>query len=626
MTGDRRDRPADAVVLADTVDRLRSEIDGLRTAMRRRAVIEQAKGVLMARLGCSADDAFARLSAMSQDTNRKLVDVAAELLGTAVPSPEPAPTAPGAPETPGAPEAAVEPGPGPLGGGESPWALLDSLLNPAVILRPVRDDTGAVVDFRVAYANAATVDLAGRTGEQLLGGRMTELYPGMVVSGIFRELLRVQASGIPYQGTAQQFIEVVGGVLHSSTMIMRATVLPGGLLLNWRIEDEDERRGAQLAQAQRLAHIGIWDYDVGSGELSWSSEVFGILGRDEADGVPDLDTAAGLVDPADLPAARAMAQALVDERRTQTLEFRVVRPDGRTCTVRAAAEPVSTPDGSGLVAVRGVLQDVSAWRRDQAALDEARGQLTEERERTAVEHRAVRMLQRALLTVPDTSDPRAVRFAARYVPAAEGAQVGGDWYDAATLPDGRTLVAIGDVSGHGLPAAAAMTQLRHALRGMAYTGAEPATILRRLNEMVCSQRSDYIATAICAHVDPKTTELTWAQAGHPPPVHMRAGVPRVLEPPRGMVLGATLEADYGTGSVALAPGDMLLMYTDGLVARRGDDLGRGLSRLVRSLREDPSDDLQACITRIMRDLGAPNPRDDTCLIGIRVPEVARSDA
>ncbi|MGR6998034.1 PP2C family protein-serine/threonine phosphatase [Yinghuangia aomiensis] len=170
------------------------------------------------------------------------------------------------------------------------------------------------------------------------------------------------------------------------------------------------------------------------------------------------------------------------------------------------------------------------------------------------------------------------------MPAAEGAQVGGDWYDAATLPDGRTLVAIGDVSGHGLPAAAAMTQLRHALRGMAYTGAEPATILRRLNEMVCSQRSDYIATAICAHVDPKTTELTWAQAGHPPPVHMRAGVPRVLEPPHGMVLGATPDAQYATGSVALAPGDMLLMYTDGLVARCGDDSGRGLSRLVRSLR------------------------------------------
>ncbi|MGR6998036.1 ANTAR domain-containing protein [Yinghuangia aomiensis] len=89
MTGDRRDRPADAAVLADTVDRLRSEIDGLRTAMRTRAVIEQAKGVLMARLGCSADDAFARLSSMSQDANRKLVDLAAELLGTAAPPREP---------------------------------------------------------------------------------------------------------------------------------------------------------------------------------------------------------------------------------------------------------------------------------------------------------------------------------------------------------------------------------------------------------------------------------------------------------------------------------------------------------------------------------------------------------
>ncbi|MGR6998035.1 hypothetical protein ACU686_07935 [Yinghuangia aomiensis] len=150
----------------------------------------------------------------------------------------------------------------------------------------------------------------------------------MVVSGIFRELLRVQASGVPYQGTAQQFIEVVGGVLHSSTMIMRATLLPGGLLLNWRIEDEDERRGAQLAQAQRLAHIGIWDYDVGAGQLSWSPEVFGILGRDEADGVPDLDTVVALVDPADLPAAQASAQALFG--RTAHADLGVPgRPAGR---------------------------------------------------------------------------------------------------------------------------------------------------------------------------------------------------------------------------------------------------------------------------------------------------------
>ncbi|WP_436789515.1 SpoIIE family protein phosphatase [Yinghuangia sp. YIM S10712] len=507
--------------------------------------------------------------------------------------------------------------------GDEMWfrALLDSLLDPVVILAPLREGTGReVTDFRVDYANAATVDLAGRTGADVLGRRMTELYPGMVVSGIFESLLEVQRTGTPYEGEAEQFIEMVSGRLRSSTMTLRAVRFLDGVLLSWRIHDEDERRAAQLAQAQRLARLGTWQYDTGTGEMAWSPEMFAIVGRDPEDGAPRADAVADLIAPEDLSAATTVLQELMTQHRPQTLEFRVRRADGKPCTVRAAAEAVCDPDGEEVLALRGVLQDVTAWRRAQEALAQARDQLVEERGRTAAQHEAVKFLQRAIVHTPDVTNSASLRFAAHYVPAERVAQVGGDWYDTVTLPDGRTLIAIGDVSGHGLPAAAGMTTVRHALRGMAYTGAEPAQILTWLNHMVCHQRSEYIATAICALLNPSTGTLTWAQAGHLPPLHVRDGRPRVLQPPFGMVLGASPDAAYASGVVDLAPGDMVLMYTDGLIEHRGGDLGRGLSRLVGTVRENCADGLDACVAHVMRHMGTPNVRDDTCLIGIQIPE------
>lgn len=845
------DRPAsEAAVLAETVDRLRDEVDGLRRAMRSRGVIEQAKGVLMARMSCSADEAFGHLAQLSQSSNMKLVEVAAGLLGVAAPPDAPEPPAPpemwrpapGARTDAGAERDAVRPGAPtrlpvhpeaarrgrvprsnvplspqnaaryhlaasvlatasdpdelarllcreslavlganavalallePDGGlrltgtygvsaqrvsewhrippqtslplteavrtgkpvrvrsragfdarypqvvgeppmpGEGVWAvpltgpdgdtrgamavswpeplpsaeagdadteayllalgelcvraltriaarteghadgpaaagekwfraLLDALMDPVVILAPVREEAsdgtagdrasdgdggadaaadggvGQVVDFRVDYANAATVDLAGRTGEDVLGRRMTELYPGMVASGVFARLLDVQATGTAYEGVAEQFIEVVSGALHSSTMTLRAVRFRDGLLLSWRIHDDDERQAAQFAQAQRLARVGTWQYDVGTGESAWSPEMFAITGRAPDDGVPSISGVAKLVEPRDLPAVREVLRGLMERHEPRTLEFRVVRPDGTTRTVRAAAEAVVAPGGDSVLTLRGVLQDITAWRRAQAALADTRDRLERERGRRAVEHDAVRVLQDALLDAPD-ADPSGVGFAAHYVPAETVAQVGGDWYDAAALPDGRTLVAIGDVSGHGLPAAAGMTQLRHALRGMAYTGADPARILTWLNQMVCHQKAEYIATAICAHLDTAERTLTWAQAGHLPPLLIRDGVTDVLRQPQGMVLGAIPDATYGSSVVRLEPGDIVLMYTDGLVEHRGDDLGRGLSRLVRTVRAGGATDLESCVAHVMRHLGTPNPQDDTCLIGLQIP-------
>lgn len=140
----------------------------------------------------------------------------------------------------------------------------------------------------------------------------------------------------------------------------------------------------------------------------------------------------------------------------------------------------------------------------------------ERRERAVEERRVTLALREAILPEPGASiDLPYARIAVRYVPAGRASSLGGDWYDAAPLPDGRMFLAVGDVSGHGLPAIAEMAQLRHALLGLSMTGACPGRLLTWLNTLVLTRLDDTTATAVCGHFDPATRLFTWAQAGHP---------------------------------------------------------------------------------------------------------------
>ncbi|WP_441248050.1 SpoIIE family protein phosphatase [Kitasatospora sp. McL0602] len=501
-----------------------------------------------------------------------------------------------------------------------PWfrAVLDALLDPVVILAAVRESGGKVTDLRVEHANAATVDLAGRTGPELVGRRVTELYPGMVLSGTFQQLLDVAATGVPYEGQVEQFIEVVGGTVRASAMTLHATPFLDGVMVSWRAHDQQEQRETQLAQAQRLARLGLWSWEAGSGQVECSSGLRRLLGLPEEPTGLELEVALAAITPEDRPAVRAAAALLLAGRSSTTAEFRLTGPGGNRRTLRAMAETVPGLTPGSVLAVRGVVQDVTAWRRTEEQLSSARDRLAEERRRTAAEHRAAQALQHALTDVPGGPEVAGLDCAVRYLPAERANKVGGDWYDILALPDGPVLVVVGDVSGHGLRAAAGMAQLRHSLRGMAYTGLAPAEILRRLNRMLCHERSDYIATAICGLLDPRTGRLSWARAGHLPPVLTHDGTARTAGLPAGQVLGATAGAAYGPAELRLAPGETLLLYTDGLVERRGDDLDHGVARLLRAAEEYRAPDLQGLLDHLLRRLGAPNPADDTCLVGLRL--------
>jgi sigma-B regulation protein RsbU (phosphoserine phosphatase) len=230
-------------------------------------------------------------------------------------------------------------------------------------------------------------------------------------------------------------------------------------------------------------------------------------------------------------------------------------------------------------------------------------------------------LQRSLLT-----DPPAVpglELAVRYLPAVRHAQVGGDWYDAFPLPDGSTMLVIGDVAGHDVSAAAAMSQARGVLRGIASTvAASPAGVLSCLDESLQRLGVRTLVTAAVAAVSAGagdgSARLCWSNAGHPPPVLASPdGTVSVLERPANRLLGVSRSAPRFDHEIPLAPGDTLVLYTDGLVERRGLPLDDGTAWLVRELGALAGEPLERLCDVLLA--GMPGPReDDVAILAVRV--------
>ncbi len=202
-------------------------------------------------------------------------------------------------------------------------------------------------------------------------------------------------------------------------------------------------------------------------------------------------------------------------------------------------------------------------------------------------------LQRALLTAP--AEPDDLHVVVRYVPAAQAAQVGGDWYDAFLQPDGATILVIGDVMGHDRHAAAAMSQVRTLLRGIAATtGGSPAEVLSGLDAALETLRVDAMATAVVARLEQTPeeraaglTRVRWSNAGHLPPlvVHPDGSVAPLRAPQAEMVLGVAPGAERSDSLITVPRGSTVLLYTDGLVERRGEHLQAGLDRLAALVEE-----------------------------------------
>ncbi|MEU1187309.1 SpoIIE family protein phosphatase [Streptomyces sp. NPDC005859] len=253
---------------------------------------------------------------------------------------------------------------------------------------------------------------------------------------------------------------------------------------------------------------------------------------------------------------------------------------------------------------------VELTRRAGGALDNAR---RFEHNRDIAE-----TLQRALLT--DLPATPGLRLAARYLPATYGLNIGGDWYDAFRQPDGSLITVIGDVTGHGLHAAVMMSQLRTALRAYAVDGGSPGVLLTRLHTFLHHLQPDLYATAVIARFQPGEPVLTWAAAGHPPPV-LRGpdGRVRTLDAKPGAMLGIPLHQEISDHTVPLEPGSTLALYTDGLVERRAQGIDPGIDRLAAALgafrAEELDADLDGSAERILEPMLSDSERDDdVCLL------------
>jgi len=321
---------------------------------------------------------------------------------------------------------------------------------------------------------------------------------------------------------------------------------------------------------------------------------------------------------ADLPAALAAAGAdphLVDAVRTL-----------------CAGETISVP----LTARGQTVGALTACRRGDRAFSAQdlqflgdlarRGALALENARLYETQRVVALeLQRSLLPdrLPTLAD---LDVAGRYLAGAAGTQVGGDWYDVVQLPDGGVAVAVGDVMGRGVRAAAVMGQMRSALRSYAVEGLSPAQVLARMAAFTQVLEGDHLVTCLAGRFDPATGRIQVASAGHPAPLLVRAGggaalvdvepgLPLGVDPPGG---GDAGEGAYPETVLDLPPGSGLLLFTDGLVEDRVVPVGEGLARLeagMATVDARSADDLCDLALRLMGRLDSHD--DDTAVLAVR---------
>jgi len=225
-----------------------------------------------------------------------------------------------------------------------------------------------------------------------------------------------------------------------------------------------------------------------------------------------------------------------------------------------------------------------------------------------------RLLPRALPAVPGA------RTAVRYLPASAGTRAGGDWYEVVATGPRSLALAVGDVGGHGLPAAAVMGQLRIALRAYLGEGHRPATALGLLHDLFSDLEPDLIATACCLTLDgigEPVTDLRWASAGHPPPLLRPAdGTPTYLEASPAPPVGAPGGGPPEERRHILRAGSTLVLYTDGLVERRGRSLDDGLRDLAAAAAAGPRDPDALCDHLLDALLPARTPEDDVALLAL----------
>jgi PAS domain S-box-containing protein len=374
-----------------------------------------------------------------------------------------------------------------------------------------------------------------------------------------------------------------------------------------RVADELSRNRTLLDQAEELAHVGSWELDSTDGAISASREFLRILGVSEEElATSGVARALDMLQWTERERIRSAIQTTFETGRPLDLETVLPDSDGAQRIIRAHGRLHRTSDGRRVL--RGSVQDITEQRASEQALAASAAA----REAAAREHEIAEELQRSLLPSAITPGP-SLHVAAYYVSGVEGTQAGGDWYDVVDLPGGRSALIVGDVMGRGVRAAAVMGQLRATVRAYARLDLPPDQLLALLDSAVCETTESTIVTCVYAVHDPQAGTLTYANAGHLPPIITPpdggpARVLRVGDPPLG-----TGRYAGNVETVAWPVGARLTLYTDGLVEHRGSDIEVGIAQLTRAL-ESADLPVEALPGALVETVLVEEPDDDVAIL------------
>ncbi len=360
-----------------------------------------------------------------------------------------------------------------------------------------------------------------------------------------------------------------------------------------------------------------------------SSDTAAILLLDDTGAVLHARAAKGIEEEVEqgvkVPVGRGFAGRIAAERRAIVIEdvdhADILNPILREKGIRSLlGVPLLVEER-----VLGVLHVGSLVHRRFTTEEAALLQLAADRAALAIEHATLyeqrqlaEALQRRLLPT-DLSGTGGMQLASRYLPASRES-LGGDWYDAFAIGTGQVVVAIGDVVGHGMPAAAVMAQLRTALRAYAVEGHAPGQVLELVNRLMAGVGPRAMTTLAYALIDTERATLELVVAGHPPPLLISpAGEASFLDAAAGIPLGVSDLARYRSETFAFEPGATLLLYTDGLVESRTEPIDAGLERL-RSLASG-NGSVEALCAKVVARLVPDERHDDVALLAARVEPV-----
>ncbi|MCO7218377.1 SpoIIE family protein phosphatase [Klenkia sp. PcliD-1-E] len=517
-------------------------------------------------------------------------------------------------------------------------------------------------EWRCTYLNGPAEELLRLTRDQAVGKVMWDLFPAAEHSIIGQTYRQVLATGQPAtfdayypapldtwfdirvtpdaDGLSVFFLDITDrvqqqqrtellaqvtaeltGMLDAETAVARLAELVVPRLGDWSLVTVVGEEQHGNATRRSLRDVGAWHTD---------PQLRPVVRRYADTRIPALTDQSFL--------ARALAEdAIVQAGSGAAAQIRAVLHPGEAADLIAelAPESITVLPMRGRGRITGLLTLFGGPGRapltgaDLAAAADlaARAGLALDNARLYTEQAGLAAtLQRSLLTSPP--EPDHAQVVVRYEPAAQAAQVGGDWYDAFLQHDGATMIVIGDVAGHDTAAAAAMGQLRGLLRGIAtYSGAGPADVLRGLDTSMQVLQITTLATAAIARfeqtpdeVERGVTRMIWANAGHPPPIVINPdGTHRILAPWKGeLLLGVNADTTRTEQVTTLDRGATVLLYTDGLIERRTSDLDDGLARLTNAITELGDATLDDLCDGIITRMVDGRPDDDIALVAVRL--------